>query len=431
MKKQFLTFTTCIGLILTFTNANAQLLKKLKEKVNNIASGNTTSSGNGGYSDFFAKNRCDVSVTLKEGTDSKVYDKINKKFDHNLFLDADNTFSFINSENKAVNTGSYTLEKDKLKFTSTDLNIEGTLSTKFKDQGVVFYTFKFDGIDVILRLYPYNKTEVELLGYNAGKKSKATFTSPITKKVFFIGDDALIFNNSVYEKSYLDLVDGTTLYRYDISVHTYDPTSAVITTLPFSSLQLSGYKIIKDGAVIVITIPFTGEAEVEDHREKGLTTKKIKNYMSFTVVRKNEAERITDFIIEKSSSAQKTAFNTKAKPAYQVTMAKLAADENLEYAKAQAADDYNTTSNNQPSSSSSSSSAASKTEATIELRNRSKAEVSIVIKAPTGSSKNTFSINASGSKRERIKVGSTVLVNGSIVFTVTADMDGESKIIAQ
>jgi hypothetical protein len=426
MKKIIIALATFLAL--NTLTVQAQLFKKLKDKVNNVVSGNTSS--NGSYTDFFAKNRCDVSVTLKEGTDTKVYDKINKKFDHNLFLDADNTFSFINSENKAVNTGSYTLDKDKLKFTSTDLNIEGTLSTKFKDQGVVFYNFKYDGIDVTLRLYPYNKTEVELLGYNAGKKSKATFTSPITKKVFFIGDDALIFNNSVYEKSYLDLVNGTTLYRYDISVHTYDPTSAVITKLPFSSLQLGGYKIIKNGAVIVITIPFAGEAEVEDHREKGLTTQKIKNFMSFTVVRKNEAERITDFIIEKSSSAQKTAFNTKAKPAYQVTMTKLAADENLEYAKAQAADDYNTTSNNQPSSSSSSS-AATITEATIELRNRSKASANIVITSAKGGSKNTFSINASGSKKERIKVGSTVSVNGSVAFTVTADMDGGSKIIAQ
>ncbi|MEY2916444.1 MAG: hypothetical protein RIS73_158, partial [Bacteroidota bacterium] len=72
-----------------------------------------------------------------------------------------------------------------------------------------------------------------------------------------------------------------------------------------------------------------------------------------------------------------------------------------------------------------------KIEATIELRNRSKASVEIVIKAPAGSSKNTFSINASSSKKERIKVGSSIFVNGSLALTVTADMDGESKIIAQ
>jgi hypothetical protein len=72
-----------------------------------------------------------------------------------------------------------------------------------------------------------------------------------------------------------------------------------------------------------------------------------------------------------------------------------------------------------------------KTEAIIELRNRSKASVDIIVKAPTGSSKNNFSIPASGSKKERIKVGSTISVNGNVVLTITADMDGESKIIAQ
>jgi hypothetical protein len=431
MKKQIIAIATFISLTLTFTNANAQLLKKLKEKVNSITSGNTTSSGNGSYSDFFAKNRCDVSVTLKEGTDSKVYDKMNKKFDHNLFLDSDKTFSFINSENKAVFAGSYTLDKDKLKCTATNLNIEGTLSTKFKDQGVVFFTFNYEGTEVVLRLYPHEKTEVELLGYNAGKNSKTTFTSQHTKKVYFISDDAQSFNFSVYEKSYLDVVDGTQLYIYTIEEHTYDPTSAKITKVPLSSLQLGAYTLRREGAVKIITIPITGEAEIEDHATRGLTTQKIKNNISFTSVDKGYIENITNFIIKNVSNTQQTAFNTKAKTAYQKTMNELQAEINFGYAKAQAADDYNTTSNNQPSSSSSSSSAATKTEATIELRNRSKAEVSIVIKAPTGSSKNTFSINASGSKRERIKVGSTVLVNGSIVFTVTADMDGESKIIAQ
>jgi hypothetical protein len=72
-----------------------------------------------------------------------------------------------------------------------------------------------------------------------------------------------------------------------------------------------------------------------------------------------------------------------------------------------------------------------KTEATIELRNRSKASANIIITSPNGGSKNNFSINASSSKKERIKVGSTVSVNGNVVLTVTADMDGESKIIAQ
>jgi hypothetical protein len=429
MKKLIIAVTIFVNLIVNSLNVNAQFFKKLKDKVNSAVSGTTSASGS--YADFFAKNRCDVSVTLKEGTDSKIYEKINKKFDHNLFLDTDNTFSFINSENKAVHTGNYTLDKDKLKFTSKDVNIEGTLSTKFKDQGVVFYTFTYEGTDVVLRLYPHEKTEVELLGFNAGKNSKATFTSQHTKKVYFISDDAQSFNFSVYEKSYLDIVNGTQLYIYTIEEHTYDPTSAKITKVPLSSLQLGAYTLRREGAVKIITIPITGEAEIEDHATRGLTTQKIKNNISFTCVDKGYIENITDFIIKNVSTAQQTAFNTKAKPAYLKTMNELQAEINFGYAKSQAENANNPNQSSQATSSGSSSSSSAKTEATIELRNRSKASANIIITSPNGGSKNNFSINASGSKKERIKVGSTVSVNGSVAFTVTADMDGESKIIAQ
>jgi hypothetical protein len=72
-----------------------------------------------------------------------------------------------------------------------------------------------------------------------------------------------------------------------------------------------------------------------------------------------------------------------------------------------------------------------KTDATIELKNKSKGSVNVMIQSSGGGSKTNFSINATTTERKRIKVGSSVYVNGNLSFTVTANMDGESKIIAQ
>lgn len=86
---------------------------------------------------------------------------------------------------------------------------------------------------------------------------------------------------------------------------------------------------------------------------------------------------------------------------------------------------------NNNNNNSNSSSSNTKTDATIELANKSKAKVEVMIQSARGGSKTNFSINAGSTERKRIKVGESVYVNGSLAFTVTADMDKSKQIIAK
>lgn len=306
---------------LVTTNAQAQLLKKLKEKVNNASTGSSSSNG-GSYSEQFAKKKYKVDAYLQEENfekANKLNSKLQKIFSHTLFFDADNTFYFINSEKQVVLTGNYTLDNNKLKFTSPTFNAEGKLYTSSReDEGVIFFPFNYEGDELKLRMYPYNKTEVESLGRNAAKGSQHSFYSQHNKKTYFISNDAVSPQYQGSDKfEFLDVVNGTHLYKYYINEHnSMSPADATITKIPLSSLQMGNFKLTRSGSFMIISIPYSGESEVEEHEPKELKVKKQTGALVLESLNGTSIAMLTDLIVKSVNTSQRNEFNTTVKANY-------------------------------------------------------------------------------------------------------------------
>ncbi len=400
------------------TNAQG-LLKKLKDKVNNAATGNS-SSNNESYVEQFAKKKYKADATLKEENyekASKLYGKLQKTFSHNVFFDADNTFHFISSENKVVTTGNYTLDNNKLKLTSPTLNAEGKLYTSSKeDEGVVLFSFEHEGNELILRMYPYDKTEVEKLGRNAAKASRHSFYSQHNKKTYFISNDGVSLQYlGSDEYKFLDVVNGTHLYKYHIKEHNQmSPADADILKIPLSSLQMANFKLTKPGGNMVITIPYKGESEIELHEPNELKIKKETGALSFSSDNASTISSITDLIVKSVSTSQRNEFDTKVKATYITSRNKFEKEIAAENAKQKALDDK-------------------KREILVTkmINNRRgyrlQIEVITPASAPCGASYATYDFIERGFKTLTFCVGSTIKIKGGeVLFIAEKSKDGGS-----
>ncbi|MBL7700913.1 MAG: hypothetical protein JNM14_01575 [Ferruginibacter sp.] len=83
------------------------------------------------------------------------------------------------------------------------------------------------------------------------------------------------------------------------------------------------------------------------------------------------------------------------------------------------------------SSGSSGSSSKQKSEFHVKLRNKSDAKLSVETRAAKGSSKSQFEVNQRNTVSKEVQVGGSIYVNGALIATVTADMEGKEIIIAQ
>lgn len=419
MKKLFIALITFLSFTLIFANANAQLLKKLKDKVNNAATGSTSSSSES-YSDQFAKKKYKAGATLKEENyekASKLYSKLQKTFSHNVFFDADNTFHFINSENKVVITGNYTLDKNNLKLTSPNFNAEGKLYTSSKeDEGVVFFPFEYEGDELLLRMYPYNKTEVEALGRNAAKGSRHSFYSQHNKKTYFISNDGVSLQYlGSDEFMFLDVVNGSHLYKYHIREHnSMSPADADISKIPLSSLQMANFKLTKSGGNMVISIPYNGESEIELHEPNELKIKKETGALTFVSDNTSTINDITDLIVKSISESQRNEFNTKVKATFIASRNKFEKEIAAENANQKALDDK-------------------KREILVTkmINNRRGYRVQIEVitpaSAPCGASYATYDFIERGFKTITFCVGSTIKIKGGeVLFIAEKSKDGGS-----
>jgi hypothetical protein len=69
-------------------------------------------------------------------------------------------------------------------------------------------------------------------------------------------------------------------------------------------------------------------------------------------------------------------------------------------------------------------------EITVELKNKSKNSVNVVVLSANGGSKTSFSIAAGTTKRTKLEVGASVYVNGSLSFKVNANMNKTEQLVA-
>jgi hypothetical protein len=89
------------------------------------------------------------------------------------------------------------------------------------------------------------------------------------------------------------------------------------------------------------------------------------------------------------------------------------------------------TSSSSNTSSSTSSNTKEKTEVSVKLFNKSDVKVKVEIRNPGGGSKSLFEVNQRNSKREKLRIGATIYINGVQNTTITADMEDKEIIIAQ
>jgi hypothetical protein len=83
------------------------------------------------------------------------------------------------------------------------------------------------------------------------------------------------------------------------------------------------------------------------------------------------------------------------------------------------------------SSSSSGSSSKQKSEFYVKLYNKSDVKVKVETRKAKGSGKSQFEVNPRNSVRSEVQVGGSVYVNGTLIATITAGMEGQEIVIAQ
>jgi antitoxin component of MazEF toxin-antitoxin module len=348
---------------------------------------------------------------------NKLNSKLQKTFSHTLFFDADNTFHFVNSEKKVVITGTYTLDKNKLKFTSPTFNAEGKLYTSSKeDEGVVFFPFEYEGDELYLRMYPYNKTEVEALGRNAAKGSRHSFYSQHNKKTYFIGNDAesLQYLGSD-EFKFLDVVNGTHIYIYHIREYNgMRPAEATIAKIPLSSLQMANFRISKPNNSMVVNIPYSGQSEIEVHESEELKIKNETGGLTFSSNNKQTINAITDLIVKSVSAAQRNEFNTKVKASFTALRDKFAKEIAEENARQEVLNKQK------------------REHLVSRMINNDrgyeiKLEVITPANAPCGAFMETYTFIKSGFKNLTFCVGSTIKIKGGeVLFIAEKSQDGKT-----
>ncbi len=415
-------------------NANAQLFKKLKEKINNAATSGAVDNNTSSDSELErveyetikqwkpAKDFASSIANNKYKLERMVFDiaDYNQRFDaqdaefnanwsNSTFLfEADNKF-FDNSYNRGkANSGTYTLTGNLVE---TRSNTGGGKKFEVLQKGKNFcfkiQTSKGTGY-ITVRTIP--KTDVEKKDASFASNITRTITSKLNNKNYYIvgGDNALGARNDAYSNTYYYIANKIFRSTY-IEEHSYTDDDIIFTEFPVEKIKTETFKAIANSTSTFLEFELDGTYDVENHIQKNgkltvtKTNKIFSAYVGFRAA--NSAKNLADLIIKNGSADQKAKYE-KIKNNFEKTITALKSAELTDERASNAANN-----------------AARENMATITLKNQ-KGKFDIEEIPAAGNKNCTYqSYTFRGDETQRtitFCIGSTVKIKGGeVLFTVT------------
>jgi hypothetical protein len=459
MKKLILLSVAVLGLAGFTNNANAQLLKKLKEKV----AGNNGSSQTGSSPSTIKEEKAgkvlntytlkgkigDLVIDITEN-DEIVYDNRTGVSGTVQYLRTSksqftvSTLTFNNS-NQLTKGEKTVISKKQLANCMQAIGNEGNIELRFylKNDGILQ---RLEVGEDIVRDLEENYASIRT---TSAEKANSIQSKILDKEIkgaalnrftYITGDGTTI---TTLANSFWGYRDGALYFEslenekalrvtyfeinYDIAFH---KTSYLVkvTTIPASAI--GDYKkitVVDKDALLPLIKPVNKVIYKEQEKP---TTEEIQDNFKITANSFN-SEMLNNYytIVGKQLGANAAKFKKEVQEPS--VAAKIKAEKDFEekyYTKSIPS----ASSNSQGSSTSTTSSSnatKAKSDVVVKLINKSDNKLNIIIYAPTGSGKSIFDINPRSTNEKRLKVGSKVSVNGTVVLTITADMDDTDQII--
>ncbi len=437
--KKLIIAITCTTLFCT--TANAQLLKRLKEKVANAASGVSTANNNSdsegsGYErvDYETiskwKPAKDFAASIADNKfhlESMVYDL--PDFSKRLNL-ADNEFianwnastylfglnnNFFDQNPYKKNNGSYTLTGNVVEVKNNSGGKKFEVLQKGKNFCFKIQTNAGTGY---ISVKTIRRTDIEKQDASFATNILRTIKSNFNNKDYFIvsGDNATTARNSAYSETNYYITNKKLRSTYT-EKHNYTPEDIIYAELPIEKIKISTITATRNTTSTFLEFELDGIYDIENHIQAdkkisiAKTAKIYKAYVGFNAA--DNAKKLADIIVKNASTSQQAEFN-KIKNGFDKQIAKLKAEETLEELASKNA-----------------TTAEREKLAGIQLYNKKGYEITIEEIPSSNANGCTYkSYKIKSDKTITFCLGSTVKIKGGeTLFTVTKSQDGTSYYI--
>ena len=440
MKKLPIYLATIICLTFICTNANAQLLKKLKEKVNAAAAGNSNNaeSQGDGYEivtyeniskwksakDFtsaianykFKPERMEFDLPDFSQRTQKADAEYTPNWHTSIFIfEANNTFFDQSPYRGKANSGTYTLTGNTVEVKNNSGGKKFEVLQKGKNYCFKIQTNSGTGY-ISIKLIP--KTDIEKQDASFATNITNTLKSKFNNKDYYIvsGENATSARNSAYSETNYYITNKKLRSTYT-EKHNYTPEDIIYTELPVEKIKVSTIMASRNSTSTYLEFELDGTYEIENHIQADnkltitKTPKVYKAYVGFNAA--DNAKRLAEIIAKNGTATQQAEYN-KIKGGFEKLIASLKAEENAEAKASKAATN-----------------AARENLAGIQIYNKKGYEVTIE-EIPVANAKGCEykSYKIKTDKTITFCVGSTIKIKGGeTLFTVSKSQDGSTYYI--
>jgi hypothetical protein len=458
MRKIVICAMAMVAILLNSVNVNAQLFKKLKEKINNAAgTGNQQSEAPNNIKEEKAGkvlntytikgkyNNMDLDITEN---DDLIYDtrtklgglvqylRVGKKQIVVTNITFDESNQPIKGEKAVVNKSQFAKVAKALQsngfigielFFNTDAIIKrlnvGETENNLDETFIQLFTSsvaKANAIQAKIFDKEIGGDKLNTFAYLTGDGTLITTTAP---SLWGYRDGALYFESVDAEKAlrvtYVEINKDMVYHKASYTVK--------VTKIPASSIgNYKDIKVSKTEALLPLTNTVT--KVIYKDQEKA-TSENIQNNFKMTANDYNADLTNRYFsIVAKQLGADAAKFKKEIQDP--IIAARIKEEKDFEekyYTKS--VPSAQSSSNNTSSSSNSASSKKAKTDVRVRLVNESDRKIDVRYQAPRATAQGRFSINSRSSAEQEFRVGSAILVNGITVLTITEAMDGTRQII--
>jgi hypothetical protein len=449
MKKISLIFILILSLGF---NAQAQLLKKLKDKINNSITknqGQEESKSFGGkfkevtnVAALFAANaftKAEGKANLGNADKSQQYywDNYNKYYPHTMVFEPNGQIYLVEgtSAPKANASYKYKLDGSNIEYTVPD--DKGSLLThkgKILSNGSVIKIVHeiLGGTMDIIYTYEARKgmTAVDMSRISASNDVTVVFAKDMPDKPLYI--DRSIDEVNIDDRWNYYGIDGEYLTYYQPNYGGFDYVK-----IPFDKINVNETKIVREDPYYYIKVAYEGTVNFEKHYNSSWNLNAANPFpLIFDRWQCDEAVAALDKIINKLSKEKQAIFaKTKAERTAAIANWKKEDVASLNRFSASTAntpaESLKESSNSTPSNSNNSAPKA-KTKFYVALRNKSNNPIDIVIHSKKGGSRTETTLNSRNSRRFEVEVGGKVTnKSGGVLVNITEGMEDQEIVIAQ
>lgn len=443
MKKLVFLSLSFFCMLAVSNNANAQLLKKLKQKLENAAaapggsSNDAVDNGSGGNYELasyenlkkwkpaknveaaLAKYKFEVGDMEFDLEDAAARSKA-KTAEYNkwakivLLFDAatGKVFNQYKSVSSSIN-GSYTVADNKIEIKNGNGTVFEVLE---KGKNYCFKVTTSQGTGY-LSMVSQDKTKLDKEDAELASAVQLTYTSKFNNKEYYVlsGPNVVSARNDSYSMTYSDITKNKFRYTY-IEEHTYTAEDIIFTEFPVEKIKTETFKAVRTSNATYLDFELDGEYDIEKHiqRDNKITIKKTEKvfrvYVGFDA--SASAKHLAELIVQSSTAAQKAKYD-KIKAGFEQSITAMKYEEGAAERAAKA-----------------SNGAAKENLASITVRSRKNYEFTIeeIPAAGSGCSYQTYTFRTNGTyKFITFCVGSTVKIKGGQTLFVVKKSDNGTE----